>query len=131
LVGAGDENRIGSSLGSGLTYAPACSEAVPRSDPESTYWTAHWARLGHGERPATHSMCCLSPDPESSPRTDERASWWGRGWRIVKTCGLSVGGQLHLPAGGQSKLPAHGYLVTQRADSEEVDTPPEPSSTGT
>jgi hypothetical protein len=42
-----------------------------------------------------------------------------------------VGGQLHLPAGGQSKLPAHGYLVTQRADSEEVDTPPEPSSTGT
>jgi hypothetical protein len=37
---------------------------------------------------------------------------------IVKTCGLSVGGQQHLPAGGQLKLPGHGHLVTQRADAE-------------
>jgi hypothetical protein len=37
---------------------------------------------------------------------------------MVKTCGLSVGGQLHLPAGGQLKLPGHGHLVTQRAVGE-------------
>jgi hypothetical protein len=37
---------------------------------------------------------------------------------IVKTSGLSVGGQQHLPSGGQLKLPGHGHLVTQRADAE-------------
>lgn len=37
---------------------------------------------------------------------------------IVKTCGLSVGGQQRLPAGDQLRLPGHGHLVTQRADAE-------------
>jgi hypothetical protein len=37
---------------------------------------------------------------------------------IVKSSGLSVSGQLHLPAGNQLKLPGHGHLVTRRADAE-------------
>ena len=36
----------------------------------------------------------------------------------VKTCGLTVGGQLQPPAGDQLKLRGHGHLVTQRADAE-------------
>jgi hypothetical protein len=52
----------------------------------------------------------------AAPWTSARAAISTRG--IVKTCGLSVGGQQHLPAGGQLKLPGHGHLVTQRADAE-------------
>ena len=55
----------------------------------------------------------------------------GRERRTVRTCGLSMGGQPHLPTGCQSKLSGYRDLVTQRADAEPLDTPPEPSSSGT
>jgi hypothetical protein len=56
--------------------------------------------------------------PWSSTRQIMRMSRRPLTDELSRTCGLSVGGQQHLPGGGQLKLPGHGHLVTQRADAE-------------
>ena len=75
-------------------------------------------RLGTVRARQNHRACCSFHELETSAHADERTSWWSEDGGIVKTCGLSVGGHLHLPVGGKLKLPGHGHLVTQRADAE-------------